>query len=211
MDELHFNGKKYISSKRAALLTGYTKDYIGQLCRAEKIEGRLVGRNWYINEMKLIEHKDGGRKKIAPNRPLSEYAYEPLSFISERKAGADIPYGKNTKMNYKHDEGILIPNLKKTVPPQTPEKESVIVPRVKAVITKTVPVTPSPKQVTARPTNMLVKRAKTQPGMIFAGVLVSVVILVGLLGLESVTRYSNNGTGVDKTTSFHIKILGLGI
>jgi hypothetical protein len=58
-DDLVFNGQRYISSARAAKLVGYTKDYVGQLCRAEKIEARLVGRSWYVNEDSIRKHKLG--------------------------------------------------------------------------------------------------------------------------------------------------------
>ena len=41
-DELTLDGVKYISAKRAADLTQYSKDYVGQLCREGKI---LASRN----------------------------------------------------------------------------------------------------------------------------------------------------------------------
>ena len=62
MDELIFAGNKYISSKRAGKLTGYTTDYIGQMCRGAKMECRLVGRNWYISEKAVREQKKSFKK-----------------------------------------------------------------------------------------------------------------------------------------------------
>lgn len=59
MDELIFDGEKYVSSKRAAEITGYAKDYVGQLCRMNKVIARLVGRTWYIQERSLLEHSGG--------------------------------------------------------------------------------------------------------------------------------------------------------
>ena len=41
--ELFFDGKKYISSKRAAELYGYASDYVTQLCRDGKISAERVG------------------------------------------------------------------------------------------------------------------------------------------------------------------------
>ncbi len=60
MDELTFGGKKYISSKQAAKITGYAKDYVGQLCREGRVKARLVGRSWYVLEESIREHRFGG-------------------------------------------------------------------------------------------------------------------------------------------------------
>ena len=45
---LILDGNEFISSKRAAEIMGYTQDYVGQLCRAGKINARQVGKGWYI-------------------------------------------------------------------------------------------------------------------------------------------------------------------
>lgn len=58
-ESLEFDGVRYISSKRAASLVGYTKDYVGQLCRAGKVRARLVGRSWYVSEESIRQHKLG--------------------------------------------------------------------------------------------------------------------------------------------------------
>lgn len=57
--ELLFDGVRYVSSSRAAKLVGYTKDYVGQLCRAGKLEARFVGRSWYVSEDGIRRHKLG--------------------------------------------------------------------------------------------------------------------------------------------------------
>jgi len=57
MDELIIDKKKYISSKRASRISGYTKDYIGQLCRAGSIPSKMVGRSWYVEEDSIKEHR----------------------------------------------------------------------------------------------------------------------------------------------------------
>jgi hypothetical protein len=57
-ESLIFEGKKFISAKRAAEITGYATDYIGQLCRSGKIDSKLVGRNWYVLEESLKGHEE---------------------------------------------------------------------------------------------------------------------------------------------------------
>ena len=59
MDEILIEERKYVSSKRAAKITGYAKDYIGQLCREGKVPARLVGRSWYVLEAAIHDHRFG--------------------------------------------------------------------------------------------------------------------------------------------------------
>lgn len=69
MDELTIDEKKYISSKRAAQITGYAKDYIGQLCREGRVPARLVGRNWYVLESAISDHRFGPPEPIPASAP----------------------------------------------------------------------------------------------------------------------------------------------
>lgn len=62
MDEIIIGEKKYISSKQAAKMTGYAKDYIGQLCREGRVPARLVGRGWYVLETAIKDHRFGDQK-----------------------------------------------------------------------------------------------------------------------------------------------------
>lgn len=59
MDEIIIEEKRYISSKQAAKMTGYAKDYIGQLCREGRVPARLVGRSWYVLEAAIQDHRFG--------------------------------------------------------------------------------------------------------------------------------------------------------
>lgn len=56
MQQLVLDGVDYVPLKIAAAQTGYEKNYLGQLCRAGKVNGRLVGRNWYVNLESLEKH-----------------------------------------------------------------------------------------------------------------------------------------------------------
>ncbi|MGE5541398.1 MAG: hypothetical protein ACM3TU_03960 [Bacillota bacterium] len=69
MDELALDNKKYLSSKRAAQVTGYAKDYVGQLCREGRVQARLVGRNWYVLESSILEHRFGAEE--SDNEPVN--------------------------------------------------------------------------------------------------------------------------------------------
>lgn len=52
-----FDGKDYISASRAAKLTGYNQDYIGQLARSGKVLSRQIGNRWYVDRDMLLTHK----------------------------------------------------------------------------------------------------------------------------------------------------------
>jgi len=61
-EEILVGEKKYISSKRLSRDFGYTHDYISRLCREEKIDGKLVGRNWFVYEDSLSAYKKISRE-----------------------------------------------------------------------------------------------------------------------------------------------------
>lgn len=74
-DEITIDGNRFISVKRAAGLSEYTADYIGQLCRGGKLEATRIGRNWYVEEASLISHKqsqiDGTADEDAVEKAIS--------------------------------------------------------------------------------------------------------------------------------------------
>ena len=67
MDEILIEEKKYVSSKQAAKMTGYAKDYIGQLCREGRVPARLVGRSWYVLESAIQDHRFGNQEVETPS------------------------------------------------------------------------------------------------------------------------------------------------
>ena len=98
MNEILIDDRKYISSKRAAEITGYAKDYIGQLCREGRVPARLIGRSWYVLETAIHDHRFGKQKieaepsqTIVPNSDLQatwespRYEASPVeTFLSQK-------------------------------------------------------------------------------------------------------------------------------
>ena len=52
-----FDGKDHVSASRAAKITGYHPDYVGQLARSGAIISRQVGNRWYVDRAALLAHK----------------------------------------------------------------------------------------------------------------------------------------------------------
>lgn len=50
-------GKEYISAARASEITGYHKDYVGQLARTKHVPSQQVGNRWYVDRKALEAHK----------------------------------------------------------------------------------------------------------------------------------------------------------
>ncbi len=64
-EDFIFEGKKYITAKQASELTGYTSDYVGQLCRGGKIESRRVGRVWLVSEEAIQNYEKEVAVKVS--------------------------------------------------------------------------------------------------------------------------------------------------
>lgn len=104
---ISFDGREYVSAPKAAEITGYHQDYVGQLAREEKIASRQIGTRWYIEREGIVAHKKhkdallaavqaeavGIRPRKAPQNDLSSISY----------SGAG-PY-----MTYTRDEADLLP------------------------------------------------------------------------------------------------------
>ncbi len=110
MDELIIGGKQYISSRRAAEITGYAKDYIGQLCRGKRIEGKLVGRNWYVEPRSLLHlSAKKGNNSLSGDQGISRR--EEASKGAEILAESTFAY-EPENVAYENDESPLVPVLK---------------------------------------------------------------------------------------------------
>ncbi len=76
-----FDGKEYISSKRASELSGYAQDYIGQLARKGLIDARRVGGLWFIAMSSLTEYKSNADSQIR-QQPERKEVQETSSLVS---------------------------------------------------------------------------------------------------------------------------------
>ena len=79
--KLLIDNKKYISSKDAGNISGYTNDYVARLARQGKVLGKKVGRAWYVEEESLNNFIEDNKiqktqlhKKLSDKR-INDYKY----------------------------------------------------------------------------------------------------------------------------------------
>lgn len=65
MDKVVLDGVEYVKASAVAKQFHYTSDYIGQLCRAKKVDARLVGRTWFVRPESIAEHKSAAQNNAA--------------------------------------------------------------------------------------------------------------------------------------------------
>jgi hypothetical protein len=102
-DELTIAGVAYTSSKRAAQISGYAQDYIGQLCRAGLIDARRIGGLWYIYLDSLYKHKQKAdsyvpvlpRKVQSAAEPDVPIIFEGKDYIPASRAAEITGYHKD--------------------------------------------------------------------------------------------------------------------
>src|SRR3989344_2054430 len=63
-DEIIFEGKRYIVVDAAAKESGRTREYLMTQCRLGKLEGRRIGRVWYIDHASLIAFVDDQQRAL---------------------------------------------------------------------------------------------------------------------------------------------------
>ncbi|MEK7148281.1 MAG: hypothetical protein AAB758_03200, partial [Patescibacteria group bacterium] len=111
MLDIFKGGEDYISASKAAEKIGYSSDYIGQLCRAKKIPGKLVGRTWYVDLNSLLEHKKN-RKYRKVEKSLPEPI--PLAIVHEEELGRSGSRERYvSSLNFSRDDRPLLPQVSK--------------------------------------------------------------------------------------------------
>lgn len=118
MDELVIGDKTYISSKRAAAITGYAKDYIGQLCREGRVEAKLVGRSWYVFEPSLKKHRFKEEETSVEEVSQAETKEEPISEVSGLSEISNEQGVIEDSPRYQAEETPVLPNISAKEEPQ---------------------------------------------------------------------------------------------
>jgi len=130
-EELTLDGVKYISAKRAAEITQYSKDYIGQLCREGKILANRIGRNWYVAEKSIIRHKtENGTDVPIASQLKQEKNTRLLDSLSKGHEEKELNFSRSKGRvyneplaTYHSDDRPLLPDLKREERKETEDKK----------------------------------------------------------------------------------------
>lgn len=98
-EEMEIDGKQYISSKRASVISGYAQDYIGQLARKSLIEARRIGGLWYVSmesldtyKQKAAEFKPEPPARIDTKEPSALVFFDGKEYLSASRAAEESGY-----------------------------------------------------------------------------------------------------------------------
>ena len=105
---ISFDGKDYVSASRAAHLTGYHQDYVGQLARAGTVVSRQVGNRWYVDREAILAHKAEKDRLLGAVQSASVGIGRPLP-LAEVKNEFYSPDTSESYFTYTKDEAGLLP------------------------------------------------------------------------------------------------------
>ena len=120
MDQVELDGKTYVKAAVVAKDFKYTTDYVGQLCRAKKVDAKLVGRAWFVNPDSIVKHRDGKYSKDEPTK-VSIKTNEDTPTIIKVELNSDT--GSKVKPSRKVVEPTLKNKTFKTIFQEVPQRE----------------------------------------------------------------------------------------
>ncbi len=97
-----FDGKDYVSAQRAAKITGYHQDYVGQLARSGKILSRQIGARWYVDREGIVEHKKYNDALLAAVQTESVGLQKPEILPVE-------PVREESELHFTYKEEVVTP------------------------------------------------------------------------------------------------------
>lgn len=101
-----FDGKDYVSASRAAELTGYNQDYVGQLARSGKILSRQVGNRWYVERSGILAHKEQKDALLAAVQAES-VGLAPLTAEDGERSLREEP----AQLQYIQEQSVFLPSF----------------------------------------------------------------------------------------------------
>lgn len=125
-DDISAQRKVFSSSQLVAQETGYTRDYIGQLCREGKLECERRGKEWFVERNSLRSYlekarrakRERGYKALRSSQKKRPTVAAPPSPAQQSEPEAPQPKPASA-FRFSHDERPLIPTPRKDLPAHT--------------------------------------------------------------------------------------------
>jgi hypothetical protein len=119
-DSFEIDGKIYISSRRAAEISKYSNDYVGQLCRGGKVSARMMGRTWFVDQESILNHKKTSEEAFQARCRAASREQQKV-FATSGGAAVLPAYSQPTwGITYGSDERPLMPVIQKVVATPSP-------------------------------------------------------------------------------------------
>jgi hypothetical protein len=190
-----FDGKEYLSAARAAQMTGYAQDYVGQLARSGTVLSQQVGSRWYIEKQSILRHKS------EKDRLLGAVQSESVGLSKRKIMPEKAAYGgyasSGPLLNYFSEEEDLLPMPAEKEMPDLEQKTaklqqdgafSYTIPIKKASEYKILP-TPATKN-RSLPTPRLAIEAPRSTFPLLLGAAATIIIVVSI-GYASVLKQNS--------------------
>ncbi|MDO8552081.1 MAG: helix-turn-helix domain-containing protein [bacterium] len=100
-----FDGRGYISTSRAAKITGYTPDYVGQMARAGIIPSRQVGNRWYVEQSGILRHKE------SKDALLAAVQVQSVGITNQKATEVESDMAVAPLLKYVSDNRELLPSM----------------------------------------------------------------------------------------------------
>lgn len=230
---ISFDGRSYISSARAAKITGYNPDYVTQLAREGKILSKQVGNRWFIDQEGVVAHKKEKDALLASVQVES---------VGLQKASVHIPAEKKSEGEslspityFKEEERDLMPRLEKSsqnidnpvlhtfdseaqkTSSEPEEGGAVAVEQPIPIRIVQTPAVPRPKEYAPVVPSQIPSHSRKKGLMwaSFAGVATVSVVLIAYVGvvpgyssftLDSSTQYANVSAAIETVANFLEKV-----
>ena len=189
---LSFDGKDYVSAMRAAKLTGYHQDYVGQLAREGTVLARQVGNRWFVERESIAAHKTEKDALLAAVQ-VQAVGLRGREIDPEPQDVPVEPTAEDQHFTYSSDAGDLMPR----VPASDRETESIPVAiPIRVIQTKKLHHEASVKPVKSR--------SRTHGKTIFFGTIgaaaltVAILVSVSISNISGSSQYASGITSVSK-------------
>lgn len=199
-----FDGRDHISAARAAEITGYHQDYVGQLARAGAIISRQVGNRWYVDRQAILSHKKEKDSLLGAVQAQS-VGITRGDTLSAKDASGDSYAGAGPFFTYTSDTGDLLPIRNKAEPIQAPKEIPTNVHADRGFDEKyVVPIRITPKEILQHTRRVKYVKSKgathgktiyygTIGKMAAAALTIVIVLSFGFATLKNSSIYGTNG------------------